>query len=121
MPDFPPIIVDYKKYLSEVWMYEPSFTERWEQGFRKHLYHGRTLAFYKSDSIAKTPYGNLTLPEIVDADSGLESAPWNNVLRMRNSKDGVAVDELYVGYGVSFKKVAMCFEAKLPTTVAGTP
>jgi len=105
----------------EFWLTDGNFTERWEQGFRKRLYHGRTGSYWKSESIANTPYESWTLPDILPADNTIGTAPWDNAIRMRNSHNGIAVDELYVGFNRSFHRGSIAFEANLQTPAGITP
>lgn len=97
------------------WISDGSYTERWEQGFRKILYHGRTGAYFESESMANTPYKDWTLPQILVGDSDVEPDPYKNVLRLRNTKDGVIIDRVYVGFPKGFMRGVICFDAKLPS------
>lgn len=111
---------EYIELARETWLLDGSYTERWEQGFRKKLYHGRTGAYFKSDSEANVPFKDWTIPEIVKGDNDIEVYPWNNALRLINSKDGTTLDEIYVGLPKALFRGVMCFEAKLPQSADHT-
>ena len=99
------------------WLHGGSYTERWEQGFRKELYHGRTGAYYATEP--KADFEDWTPPEIITGDNTLESAPWNDVLRVRNSIDGVNISQLYVGFPKAHHRMAIVFNANFPATSGG--
>lgn len=101
--------------MRDVWLYDGSYTERWEQGFRRKLYHGRTGAYFASESAQNIPFDKWTLPEIIENINPVEPYPWNNALRMRNSKDGATIDHIYVGFPKALYRGVMAFEAKLPS------
>jgi len=103
------------------WLADGSYSERWEQGFRRILYHGRTGAYRASESGKNTLYKDWSLPEIVPRANLIGTAPWNNALRMRNTIDGVSLDELYVGFPRAHHRQYMSFEANLPTPVGARP
>lgn len=111
---------DYAELQRMEWLADGSYPERWEQGFRKKLYHGRTGAFFMSESAANTPFDDWTPPTILLADNTLptEAAPYLNAISMKNSKNGVTVDPLYVGFPKSHQRMAFCFEGKLPAAAA---
>ncbi len=97
------------------WLHDGCYTERWEQGFRRELYHGRTGSYWLSESRDNTDFGKWTLPEILPAGNPIGVFPWNNALRMRNTKNELDVDEVYVGFPKAHQAQVMMFEAKLPT------
>jgi len=103
------------------WLHDGVYTERWEQGFRKELYHGRTGAYYKSESEDDVDFEDWTLPEIVEGVNNTEPSPWNNALRMRNSMDGSTVDEIYVGFPKAHHRQVMAFEAKFSSPSGNSP
>jgi len=103
----------------QMWLLDGTYVERWEQGFRKYLYHGRTGAYYKSESLANTPFSEWTLPLIAEADNTLEVAPWNNALRVRNSIDGSTTDHIYIGLPKAMQRGVLKFDAKLPAPASG--
>jgi hypothetical protein len=101
--------------MRDNWLYDGSYAERWEQGFRKKLYHGRTGAYFLSESRANVPFDKWTVPEIIKGDNPLQPPPWNNVLRMRNSIDGVTPDPLYIGFPKGLFRGVFCADLKLPS------
>ena len=109
------------RMIMKQWLHDGCYTERWEQGFRGELYHGRTGAYYKSEETQDVDFEDWTLPEILPHDNSIGLNPWNNALRMRNSKNGVDVDDLYIGFPKAHHRQIMCFEAYLPTPAAGAP
>jgi hypothetical protein len=103
----------------QLWMMDGSYTERWEQGFRKFLYHGRTGAYFKSEGLLNVPFEEWTLPLIADADNTLQVAPFNDALRVRNSIDGSAIDHIYVGLPKAMQRGMFKFDANLPVAASG--
>jgi len=101
------------EHVEDVWKWDGSYTERWEQGFRKRLYHGRTGSYWKSEYNKK--FEDWTKPEILTGVNTLQPSPWNNALRMRNSQDGSTVDELYIGFPKAHHRAVFCFDAYLPS------
>lgn len=102
--------------IRENWLYDGSYVERWEQGFRKKLYHGRTGAYFESESKDNIPFDKWTIPELVSEDNPLEPSPYNTSLRLINTKDGSTLDSLYIGFPKALFRGRICFEAKLPST-----
>lgn len=97
-----------KRWLLE----EQSFSEGWDWGFQKYLYHGRRGGYFESEN--STDYASWTLPSIIADDNVLEPAPYDDALSIKNSKDGVTVDPLYFGIHKAFHEFLLVFEAKLP-------
>lgn len=96
------------------WLADGTYTERWEQGFRKILYHGRTGAFFKTEGITNIPFDNCTPPPILAGVNTMQVAPWNDAINMRNSIDGVTMDEVYVGFPKAHMRMIMRFDAMMP-------
>lgn len=106
------------------WYLDGSYAERWEYGFDKRLYHGRTRAYFKSEAAKAIPYANFTLPEILPAGTNtIGIGPWNRAIRVRNenpSNPGV-MDELYVGFPKAHFRQLLAFEGLLPDVGGGKP
>jgi hypothetical protein len=102
--------------MRDQWLYDGSYTERWEQGFRRKLYHGRTGPYFESEIAAHIPFDKWTVPEIIEGDNPLEDAPFNNAVRMRNSIDGVTPTRLYFATPKAHERMIVTFQAKLPST-----
>jgi len=95
------------------------FVERWSrlgEDFDKKFISRVEGAFFKSDYTEDKE--NYVLPAFEEGINGLESAPFNNMIHMRNAKPATSttVDELYVGIPLAFKRARFRFTALLPTT-----
>jgi len=107
--------INFEELTREEWLSDGNYVDRWEQFFRSRLYHGRTGAFYKSESTANTPFNDLTTPPILAAADTKAIAPWNNAIDMTNSIDGVTKDDCYVAFPKAHFRAKFRFDALLPT------
>lgn len=101
--------------LREAWLHDGSYCERWVHGFDKRLYHGRTQGYFRSDLTADTPYEDWTKPTIIEGDNPLESAPFNDAVRLRNTIDGTTADPLYFATPKAHHRMKIMFQAKFPS------
>lgn len=103
---------------------EVTFVERWEylkeEKSRKIFFFNRyTGRSYPYSPVWKSECGKepdtWTLPLFELNVPGIDPAPWNNVIHLRNSKDGVTLDEIYVEPRIAFKPPAiMRLSARVP-------
>jgi len=116
-PEYPQIILNTleRRVNTRQLPYGTQFIERWNEGFfDKYLYIGRSGAFYESQSVDRNPE-NWTSPPFLTGVNTFEASPWNNAIQLRNSRDGVRADDLYVGIPRQYKSCQFTFMAKLPT------
>lgn len=99
-------------YLS--WLTDGNYAISWEEGFYQPHFHGRMGPYFRSESGLNLEREKWTLPEIILGDNIREPTPWQSVLRMRNSKDGVTPDHIYVGFPKAMYRGVMVFAANLP-------
>lgn len=97
------------------------FVERWEKGFLKDLYYGRTGSYWFSEA-GITNRDLWTAPKIVSGMNTVQHStppfmanPCADMVWMRNSKDGVTLDELYIAINKSFKRARFRIDVQLPT------
>lgn len=97
------------------------FVERWEKGFDKNLYYGRTGSYFFSEA-AIIDRDLWTAPQIIPGVNTVQEStapfmpsPCMNALWMRNSIEGKKLDELYVTIPKAFFRARFRIDVKLPT------
>jgi len=131
---FPTILQNTDLYdrLKTVWGWdELPVTERWEWldaavpvadqlDIMKIRYSGRTGAWWASE--CRTPHSSWTMP-LVALNKYPALAPWSHAIHLRNSKDGVTVDEIYLGMRLKkgLKKGCMRITIEVPAVATLPP
>jgi hypothetical protein len=100
------------------WLADGSYTERWEQGFRPWLYHGRTGSYWRSESFSNPDFKDWTNP-LIGQDpftaTPFKEQPWTRHILMRNEHPNTlgVLDQLYVGFPKAHHRQVFTFEARL--------
>ena len=117
----PPVTL---KELDTRWFLKPHFVERWEwitaadAAAKKRWFYnrfmGRTGSIWKSEYAELNP-DNWSLPVYEAGANTLQPSPWNNAIHLRNSKDGTALDEVYISPKITMQPPAvLAFDAIFP-------
>lgn len=106
------------------WTHIPYFVERWEwlasgdEAAKKREFYlkycGRTRSIWKSEYAELNP-DKWSMPLYDLGNNTLQPSPFNNSIHLRNSKDGVTVDELYISPKISMHPpCVLIFNAYFP-------
>ena len=109
------------------WVHTPVFVERWEwlyntselakkyEFYRKYM--GRTGSVWKSE-YDKLDYTEWSLPLIETGANTQQPSPWDNAIHLRNSKDGSALDQVYISPRIVMKPpVELNWDMYLPALI----